>query len=265
MRHLPDDELVLHFYGEGNDRRGARMHVEECQDCRRRFEELSKALQAITTSDVPERGEDYGAEIWARIQPKLEAPEPRPWRRRLFPIVTWPRLAMAGGAAAIVAAAFAAGRYWSAPVAPAAPVESSRAAVPPESARERILLVAVGEHLDRSRVLLTEIATSNGGGAADFPLEQATAADLVATNRLYRQAAVQNGDPAVAAVLEDLERVLVEIASSPSSASHDDLARWREQIDSKGLLFKVTLMGSRVRQRQQDAAAASRAGAKSST
>ena len=66
---------------------------------------------------------------------------------------------------------------------------------------------------------------------------------------------MRNGDAAVAAVLEDLERVLVEIASSPSPASHDDLARWRDQIDTKGLLFKVTVMGSRVRERQQDAAA----------
>jgi hypothetical protein len=48
--------------------------------------------------------------------------------------------------------------------------------------------------------------------------------------------------------------MLVEVASSPSPASHDDLARWREQIDAKGLLFKVTVMGSRVRERQQDAA-----------
>ena len=59
----------------------------------------------------------------------------------------------------------------------------------------------------------------------------------------------------MAAVLEDLERLLVEITSSPSVASHDDLARWREQIDAKGLLFKVTVMGARVRERQQDAAA----------
>jgi hypothetical protein len=265
MTHLSDDELVLHFYGEGDDLRGARMHIEECEDCRRRFEQLSETLQAMTAGEVPERGEDYGTRVWARIQPKLEAPEPRSWRHRLFPIVAWPRLAMAGGAVALVVAAFAAGRNWPAPVVPAPPAESARAEGSSETARERILLVAVGEHLDRSRVLLTEIANRNGGGTADISLEQATAADLVATNRLYRQATVRNGDPAVAAVLEDLERVLVEIASSPSSASHDDLARWREQIDTTGLLFKVTLMGSRVRQRQQDAATASRPGVKSST
>jgi hypothetical protein len=129
------------------------------------------------------------------------------------------------------------------------------AAVSSDAARERVLLAAVGSHLDRSRVVLTEIAHRNGGSAADIAPEQATAADLVAANRLYRQAAGRNGDAAVAAVLEDLERVLVEIANSPSPASHDDLARWREQIQTGGLLFKVTVMGARVRERQQDAAA----------
>jgi hypothetical protein len=103
-------------------------------------------------------------------------------------------------------------------------------------------------------VVLTEIAHRNGGASSDISPERATAADLVADNRLYRQAAVRTGDAAVAAVLEDLERVLVEIASSPSPASHGDLARWREQIQTKGLLFKVTVMGTRVRERQQDAA-----------
>ena len=69
----------------------------------------------------------------------------------------------------------------------------------------------------------------------------------------------------MASLLEDLERVLVEIANSPSPASHDDLARWREQIDTKGLLFKVSVLGARVRQRQQDAITASRPGTKTST
>jgi hypothetical protein len=166
--------------------------------------------------------------------------------------MTWPRVAMAGAAAAVIVAAFVAGRSS---VQQAPPPAVQQAEAPPDAARERALLAAVGSHLDRSRVVLTEIAHRNGGGAADISPEQATAADLVADSRLYRQAAVRNGDAAVAAVLEDLERLLVEIASSPSQASHDDLVRWRDQIDSKGLLFKVTVMGTRVRERQQDDAA----------
>jgi len=175
--------------------------------------------------------------------------------------MTWPRLAMGGAVAVLLVAAFVAGRST---VQPPAQPEVRRAEAPSDAARERVLLAAVGSHLDRSRVVLTEIAHRNGGDTSDISPEQATAADLVAANRLYRQAALRSGDAAVAAVLEDLERVLVEIASSPSPASHDDLARWREQIQTKGLLFKVTVMGSRVRERQLDAGA-SRPATKTST
>ena len=173
-------------------------------------------------SPIPERDESYGAEVWARLQPRLHDAAPRTrWWDSLSAAMTWPRLAMAGAVAGLLLAAFIAGRSSVPPAAGPVPLQAEGAS---DAARERMLLAAVGSHLDRSRVVLTEIAHRNGGGAADISREQATAADLVAANRLYRQAAVRNGDAAVAAVLEDLERVLVEIASSPNEATHDDLA-----------------------------------------
>jgi hypothetical protein len=253
MTHLSDDDLVLLFYREGDGLQEADAHAASCAGCRERFEKLSMALRTVESEPIPERGESYGAEVWARLRPRLAAERLRPrWRESIAAAMTWPRLAMGGALAALLVAAFVAGRSSVQPAPPPAP---QRAEAPSDAARERVLLAAVGSHLDRSRVVLTEIAHRNGGAAADISSEQATASDLLAANRLYRQAAVRNGDAAVAAVLEDLERVLVEIASSPRVASHGDLARWREQIDAKGLLFKVTVMGSRVRERQQDAAA----------
>lgn len=253
MTHLADEDMVLHYYGEAGDIRQAGAHLAECPDCCRRFDELSKTLQAMTAIEVPERDEAYGARVWARIQPRLEAPDARSWTRRAFAVSTWPRLAVAGSLAVLLVAAFVAGRSSVAPARqPARDAEPRQAEASSDAGRQRVLLAAIGDHLDRSRVVLTEIAHRNGGGAADISLEQTSASDLLAANRLYRLAAVRTGDAAVAAVLEDLERVLVEIASSPSPVSHDDLSRWREQIDSKGLLFKVTVMGSRVRDRQQD-------------
>lgn len=262
MTHLTDDDLVLLFYREGDGPPEAGAHVASCAGCRERLERLTMALREVESDPIPERGESYGAEVWARLQPRLAAESPRRrWWEATAAAMTWPRLALGGAVAALLVAAFVAGRSSVQPAPPAAP---QQAEAPSDAAREQVLLVAVGSHLDRSRVVLTEIAHRNGGAAADISAEQATAADLLAANRLYRQVAVRNGDAAVAAVLEDLERVLVEIAGSPSVASHDDLARWREQINSKGLLFKVTVMGSRVRERQQDAAA-SGPGTKAST
>ena len=262
MTHLSDDELVLLFYREGDDLSRAESHLVSCPGCRDRFGALSSALQEVDVLGVPERDASYGGRVWAQIQPRIAAEwRRRGWWRSLAAMLTWPRLAMGGAVAALLVAAFVAGRSSAPPLQP----EARRAEAPSDAARERVLLGAVGSHLDRSRVVLTEIAHRNGGGAADISPERATAVDLAADNRLYRHAAALNGDAAVASVLEDLERVLVEIASSPSPASHADLARWREQIQTKGLLFRVTVMGSRVRERQQDAAAASRPASKSST
>jgi hypothetical protein len=262
MTHLSDDQLVLTFYREADGLEEAGAHLASCDRCRERLERLAMALREIESAPVPERGDTYGAEVWARLRPRLEAGRERPgWRHSLVAAMTWPRLAMGGAIAALLVAAFVAGRSS---VQPPAQPGIQQAEDASEAARERVLLAAVGSHLDRSRVVLTEIAHRNGGAAADISAEKATASDLVADSRLYRQAAVRNGDSAVAAVLEDLERMLVEIASSPSQASHEDLARWREQIDTKGLLFKVTVMGARVRERQQDAAP-TRPAAKAST
>ena len=259
MTHVTDEDMVMHYYGEADGLPQTGPHLAECEECRHRFDELSRALQAISAADVPERGDGYGSEVWARIRPQLEAPEPEGWARRVAAIFTWPRLAAAGAIAALAVAAFVAGR--STAPRPAA----THAAAAPETAAERAMLAAVGSHLERSYVVLTEIAHRNGGGPVDISPEQATAVDLVAANRLFRQAAAWNGDAAVAAVLEDLEGVLVEIASSPSPAPQEDLARWRDRIESRGLLFKISVMGSRVRDRQKDAAAASQPGRASST
>jgi len=266
MTHLSDEELVLLFYREDGGLSGAEAHVSGCQACRSRFEALAAELGGLGDVPVPERDESYGALVWERLKPRLEAEPRHRWREVLAAAFSGPRLAMAGAAALLVAAVFVAGRLA---LAPAPSVEPSRAALPaiseaPGEDAERALLAAVGRHLDRSYVVLAEIATRNGNGASDAGAEQEIAADLAAANRLYRAAAARHGDAAVSAVLEDLERVLVEVASSPSPAPRDDVARWRDQIESTELLFKIGATNSRIRALERDAAGAALPDRKSS-
>jgi hypothetical protein len=60
---------------------------------------------------------------------------------------------------------------------------------------------------------------------------------------------VTAGDPAVADVLDELERVLIEIAGTAPSASTKDLDVVRERIDARGLLFKVRVMREQLQER----------------
>jgi len=52
-------------------------------------------------------------------------------------------------------------------------------------------------------------------------------------------------------VLDELERVLVEVAASPDALSAVEAERVRERIESRGLLFKVRVLSSEIRERQK--------------
>ena len=144
--------------------------------------------------------------------------------------------------AALLLGAFLAGR-WQRGAAPAVAKNQNN-----QQIRERILLVAVGDHLERSQMVLAELDHApDGKGKLDISGERQMAEDLLDDNRLYRQTARTTGDNSMASVLDDLERVLLEIAHSPSEISSQQLDDLREQIESRGLLFKVRVLGSEAR------------------
>ena len=77
------------------------------------------------------------------------------------------------------------------------------------------------------------------------------AEQLVADSRLYRQTAEATGDVALSELLDEIERVLTEVAASPQSGSSRDLADVRRRIESRDLLFKVRVVSSEIRERQK--------------
>jgi hypothetical protein len=50
-------------------------------------------------------------------------------------------------------------------------------------------------------------------------------------------------------VLEDLERVLLEIANAPADASSNDLTDLQSRITTEDLLFRLRVIASEMRQR----------------
>jgi len=61
----------------------------------------------------------------------------------------------------------------------------------------------------------------------------------------------------VASVLDELERVLVEVANAPDRLSPVETKELARRIESRGLLFKVRVIGSRVKEREIEAGRAS--------
>jgi hypothetical protein len=243
MNHLSEEQLVLYYYGEADDSPAVREHLDACEACRAEYGGLQRVLNVVDASPVPAPAADYGAQVWAGLRPSIGG------RRRFITPVFWPvrHWAAALSMAAVVVAAFLAGRYYPG----AQPSTAQNASAP---VRERILLVAVGDHLERSQMVLVELVNARPGQPLDVSSEQRMAGDLVAENRLYRQTAARSGDTNIAGVLDELEPVLLEIARGPSRLSADQLENLRRRIEAAGILFKVRVVGSTVRHRELHAA-----------
>ena len=263
--HVHEDDLTLLYYDElaEADARRARTHLEGCPACRLRQAELVRLLAMVGDAEAPEPDAGFEAAMWRRLQPALRAVRPpargeagagfgarvRAWWSAWGSAATPGRWAFAGGLAALVLAAFVAGRLWPAP--PAGPVGSSQATRDTgEALRERVLLSALGDHFDRTEAMLVELAGTAAGDRVSIAAEQRRAADLLAATRLYRRAAVDAGDSNVAEVLELLQRILVEVTGSPSELSAFELQALQQRIETQELLFKLRIASSAVRNRE---------------
>jgi hypothetical protein len=236
MNHLSEEQIVLHYYGDAEGPAEIESHLSACAECRAEFSRIQAMLKQIEPLDVPEPLQSFEEKTWLKLRDHL--PEKGGIFRRLFkPQQKW---AFAGLMALLLAAAFLAGRFWPRPAQQLAQQPSSQ--VNPQ----RVVLVAVGDHLERSQMLLVEIMNTDTKGPINFSNEQAEARELLDSNHLYRVSSQQAGDPQVAHLLDQLGRVLAEIANGPAEVSPGDLERVRHTIESEGLLFKVRVVGSEV-------------------
>jgi hypothetical protein len=97
--------------------------------------------------------------------------------------------------------------------------------------------VVVTDHLDSSERMLLEV--TNADARRGLGVSRKRAEELVASNRMYRQTAVQHGDDRLAMILAELEPVLIELAHAPNELSPDEVTTLQNRINSQGLLFKV--------------------------
>jgi anti-sigma factor RsiW len=248
MQHLNEEELVLHHYHDGEGAAAVEQHLASCDECRAQFNTLRRVLALVDEMPVPERGDDYSGEIWSRLRWKLGSDR----RRRV-------RWQSALAAAAVLALAFFAGQLWharnsaTAPAGRIAGATQSASIAQQQASHDRLLLIVVSDHLDSSERMLTELANADPKRSLDVSGESKRAVELVASNRIYRQTAARNGDGRVAMLLADLEPVLVELAHAGDTLTPDKVTALQKRIESKGLLFKVRVVGAQTGGRETPA------------
>jgi hypothetical protein len=244
MKHLKEEELIAYREGVAEQRAVILEHLAGCEECRGELERIEAVLAALDTLPVPDPGGDYGRHVWQQIAPRLPEKPGRWWQAWLEPR----RLAAAGGVVVMIVAAFVAGRI------------SKRANAPDnianqEQVRERVLVVAVGEHLGHSERMLVELSNAAPNNPkqkeVNISAEQRRAEDLLEENRMYRQTALQEGDSGLASVLDELERVLLDVAHSPEEVTPAQLEAIQKKIEARGILFKVRVVNKELQQRQE--------------
>jgi hypothetical protein len=235
MKHLTDNQLTLLYYNEAST--DEHSHAASCEACRLRFADFAQFMDAMRDVPAASPRPQWEKRLWSEIEPRVaEALMPR---RPL-----WARLYVMGPAlAAVCAAVFFAGMYTQNRFDRSHPESFS-----PKS-RERVLLITMGDHLDRSQIVLAELANAPESGKTDISSEQQLAARLLGENRLLRQTAQHVGDASDAALLDQLERVLLDIAHSPAEVSSSELKDLQDRIEAQGLLFKVRVVSAADRQK----------------
>jgi hypothetical protein len=235
MKHLEEEELVAHYYEESANMAESERHLKACLACTRRYTELCRVLEAVVVPTPPARGEKYVEQLWQSIGaslPVFEKPR-RQWMRFYRP------LGWAAACVLLVAVAFVAGRRWERK-------QTSQVAVAVDpQARQRVVIVVLGDHLDRSERLLVQLNHAGAGDLSALPL-RSEAQELLASNRLVRQSAIAAGDRNVEASLDRLERLLMELSNEPGSLTGADLNHLRQEMNTDGLLFDIRVLRSRV-------------------
>jgi hypothetical protein len=235
VKHLEEAELVEHYYEESANMGESERHLKACPLCARQYAELCRVLGAVDTPTPPERREDYIEQVWRSIDaslPVYEKPKSN-WFRFYRP------LGWAAACLLLLAVTFVAGRRWERKQA------SSVAVAVDRQARQRVVIVFLGDHLDRSEELLVQLNHADGSDLSALPL-RSEARELLASNRLVRQSAMRAGDLNVEASLDRLERLLMELSNEPDSFTEADLNRLRQEMNTDGLLFDIRVLRSRV-------------------
>ena len=257
-RHMSDEDLLLDYYGEATPEQHAEMraHVETCAECQALDRELRAVLALVDSEPVPDAPPGFEREMWARLEPVVSGfsrtNEVRLKADTTAADTAWsfefPRWALAASVAALAVGSFALGRVWDTPTtSPGASTADVR------ELSERMLRSEVEEHLERSQRVFVELVNADDSAPVLLASDRERAADLVAAGRLYRRSAEEMGDADTRDLLEDVERVLVEIANGPEVESSNDLSEVRAQITDQDLIFRLRVMTAGMQARERRA------------
>ncbi len=243
MKHLSEEEIVEHYFADPTSKifRNAQRHLDGCGECGTESAQLADDMNALREMDSEVLSATYGEEVWSRLKDTLPQIEVEHRAARRF--TWWQGLSYAGACAVVVLGAFQIGRMWEHrqhPITPAAK------APPPASAERQVVVVVLGDHLDRSERLLVELKHANGEDAEVVTPLRDEARGLLAANREFLQDAGKGDDEALKEALDHLDHLLSHVANEPGGLNAEGIVRLQKEMKVDGLLFQVRVLRSRM-------------------
>jgi hypothetical protein len=248
MKHLTEEELIGRYYeesvGEGEYSAEVEQHFAGCATCIEAYAALSWDLSEIKTPETPEPDAAYGERVWGRLEPKLVRYETRSWgwlgggslRGVLLRGLTF----------AAVGGLLAAGAFYAGRLSVQRQKQPQVAQTPVPKANPRVVVVLLSDHLDRSERFLVELKHADAESTEMISPLRDEAKSLLAANKICRQKASQDDDPALTTALDRLDHVLNELANEPGGMNSGKIEQLQNELSSEGLLFQVRVLRSRI-------------------
>ena len=260
MKQWTEEDLILYYYEElsRNEAQALREALSESKELSRQYQELCQLLGASLKQEVPEPDAGMNRRIMAEVNALHSQQRMTPLETdsgtRAKKLLQWLGLNRHGGFAAagmalamLVVVTFYLGRLSVEPVDNnIAEHQTTEQTVGfDDQASRRILLANLSTHMESSQRLLTMV--SNGGSNLGDAMQarRQMVSDLIEFNRLYRRIAEQSNDTMLAALLQQMESLLLEINNS------DDTSEWnriQQRLDDTDLLYKLKVTDNRIKQ-----------------
>src|SRR5262245_66422819 len=73
MKHLSEEQIVLHYYGDADDASAIESHLSACADCRAEFARVQAMLRQIEPIEVPEPTAGFEEKTWLNGRDRVPA------------------------------------------------------------------------------------------------------------------------------------------------------------------------------------------------
>ena len=235
-----ESEILLLLYGELDpiSRRNLETHARDCHACAGTMAGLGSTIDTVRRSRLGEMATLEGPGSWPALRAALAA-SPRPRRER-----GWPVLARAAAVLLVAGASFAVGRWWDGNLG----IGGGRAGEArgdsdgmDSAGRVALFSERTNDYLDRSRMVLLELANGDLGGER-LSLSQASRA-LLQENPTAREVARQIADRRLQQLVDELETILSQISTiQDAGASQAD--RIRTYVNNSGVLEQLEVLSA---------------------